>query len=297
MAIEVNRRYLWTSQMVDLSGREAYNRSLHQFIQQRKENQMQIRALTILTSLTLVTATTNAADDSMVGKWKFNPDKSQLNGLPYKIDDVGGGKYKFTFGEDSETLTLDGKEHTTKFGNVWTIKPAGPNSWDFTVKRDGKVAAKAKWTISEDGTFTSTEEAMRPDGSTGTTESTLKRDGGGSGLVGDWQSTSTKITSPLTIEIAKSKGEGYSLINPSYKEHLDFKFDDKEHTPVGPRVPKGLTATAKKVDDHTVELTYKLKGKTTETDKWELSADGKNLTNTVTFAGITKPEVDVYDRQ
>jgi hypothetical protein len=54
---------------------------------------------------------------------------------------------------------------------------------------------------------------------------------------------------------------------------------------------------AKKVDDHTVELTYKLKGKTTETDKWELSADGKTLTDTITYAGITKPEVDVYDRQ
>jgi hypothetical protein len=127
----------------------------------------------------------------------------------------------------------------------------------------------------------------------------LKRNGTGSGgIAGDWESSSTKITSPLTIEIAKSKGgDGYSLINPSYKEHLDFKFDDKEHTPIGPRVPKGTTVMAKKVDDHTVELTYKLKGKTTETDKWELSADGKTLTDTITYAGITKPEVDVYDRQ
>ena len=26
-----------------------------------------------------------AADDSFVGKWKFNPAKSQLNGLTYKV--------------------------------------------------------------------------------------------------------------------------------------------------------------------------------------------------------------------
>jgi len=26
-----------------------------------------------------------AEDDSFVGKWKFNPDKSQLNGLTYKV--------------------------------------------------------------------------------------------------------------------------------------------------------------------------------------------------------------------
>ena len=259
---------------------------------------MQMRTLAVLASITVITGTTNAADDSMVGKWKFNPDKSQLNGLPYKIEDGGGGKYKFTFGEDTETLTLDGKEHTTKYGNVWTIKATGTNSWDFTTKRDGKVTAKAKWTISDDGqTFTSSEEAMRPDGSTGTTESTLKRSGTGTGLAGDWEIASTKITSPMAIEFAKSKGDGYSLISPSYKEHLDFKFDGKAYSPNGPRVPKGITATAKKVDDHTVELTYKLKGKTVQTDRWELSADGKTLTDTINYAGISKPEVDVYDRQ
>ena len=46
-----------------------------------------------------------------------------------------------------------------------------------------------------------------------------------------------------------------------------------------------------------MELTYKLQGKTTETDRWELSADGKTLTQTVTYAGVSKPEVDVYDRE
>ena len=59
---------------------------------------------------------------------------------------------------------------------------------------------------------------------------------------------------------------------------------------------KGTTVSASKTDDH-MELTYKLNGKTIETDRWELSADGKMLTQTVTYAGVSKPEVDVYDRQ
>ena len=46
-----------------------------------------------------------------------------------------------------------------------------------------------------------------------------------------------------------------------------------------------------------MELTYKLKGKTTETDRWELSADGKTLTDTITYPGESKQEVDVFDRQ
>ena len=46
-----------------------------------------------------------------------------------------------------------------------------------------------------------------------------------------------------------------------------------------------------------MELAYKLKGKVTQTDRWELSADGKTLTNTITFSGVNKPQVLVFDRQ
>ncbi|HEU0207812.1 MAG TPA: hypothetical protein VFQ78_02435 [Candidatus Udaeobacter sp.] len=236
-------------------------------------------------------------DASFVGKWKLNPDKSQFNGLPYKIEDAGNGQYRFSFGDDVETLTLDGKGHVTKYGDTWSIKATGPNSWESTNKRDGKVTAKSKWTVSEDGkTFTTMDENMRPDGSTGQVESTFERTDGTTGLVGMWESKSVKIMSPLTVEIAKWEGDGYSLNNPAYKYHLHFKLDGKDNTPTGPRVAKGTTVSANKTDDH-IELTFKLKGKTIETDRWELSADGKTLTSTVTYAGVTKPEVDVYDRQ
>ena len=240
----------------------------------------------------------HAADDSFVGKWKLNPDKSQFNGLQYKIEDAGGGQYRFVFGEDVETVSLDGKGHVTKFGDTWSIKPTGPNNWESTIKRDGKVTTNSKWSISGDGqTFTSIDENMRPDGSTARSEAVLKRTAGTSGLAGAWESSSVKMTTPTVIEMAKGKGEGYSLINPAYKQHLDFNFDGKDYTPVGPRVAKGTTVSAKKMDDHTTELTYKLNGKTTETDRWELSADGKMLTETATYAGVSKPEVDVFDRQ
>ena len=248
--------------------------------------------------LGIISASAFAADVSFVGKWKLNPDKSQFNGLEYKIEDAGGGQFRFIFGDDVETMTLDGKGHVTKYGDNWSIKSTGPNSWESTSKRGGKVTAKSKWTISEDGqTFTTMDENTRPDGSIGKTESTLKRTGGTSGLAGTWESTSVKVMSPLPIEIAKWQRDGYTLTNPAYKQHLRFKLDDKDYTPTGPRVPKGMTAAAKKIDDRTIELTYKLNGKTIETDRWELSAEGKTLTQTVTYAGVSKPEVDVFDRE
>jgi len=248
--------------------------------------------------LSVMSASALAADDSFVGKWKFNPDKSQLTGLDYKIEDTGGGQYKFIFGDDAETLTLDGKGHVTKYGDTWSIKTTGPSSWESTNELDGKVTNKSKWTISADNqTFTSTDETTRPDGTTAKSEATFKRTGGTSGLVGTWESTSVKVLSPTSIALAKWQGDGYTRTNPAFKETLDFKLDGKEYTPKGPRVPKGMTVTAKKAGDHSMELTYKLKGKTTETDKLELAADNKTLTQTITYAGVSKPEVDVYDRE
>ena len=37
-----------------------------------------------------------------------------------------------SFGDDVETLTLDGKGHVTKYGDTWSIKATGPNSWEST---------------------------------------------------------------------------------------------------------------------------------------------------------------------
>jgi len=239
-----------------------------------------------------------AEDDSFVGKWKFNPDKSQLNGLTYKVDQAGNGQYTFSFGDGSETLTF-GKDHVTKYGNTWLITQSGPNAWKWVQKRNGKVFSDAMWTVSDDGaasTYVSTE--TRPDGSTSHDETKLKRTAGGtSGLVGTWESTEIKVGTPTVMEMAKWEGNGYSMKNPTFQGKAEFKLDGKEYTPKGPRVAKGTTVSGKAIDAHNMELTYKLKGKTTETDRWELSADGKTLTNTVNYPGESKPEVDVFERQ
>jgi hypothetical protein len=255
--------------------------------------------LVAITGLSLCAAPLALAqDDSFVGKWKFNPDKSQMNGLDYKIEDAGGGQYRFIFGDDVETLTLDGKGHVTKYGDTWSIKTTGPNCWESTTERDGKKTNKSRWTVSADNqTFTSNDENMRPDGSTGRSEAIFKRTGGTTGLVGTWQTTSVKVLSPTSIAIAKWQDDGYSRTNPAFKETLEFKLDGKDYTPKGPRVPPGMTVSGKKIDDHSMELTYKLKGKAIETDKYEVSGEGKTLTQTVTYAGVSKPEIDIYDRE
>lgn len=240
-----------------------------------------------------------AADDSFVGKWKFNPEKSQLSGLTYKVEDAGNNKYIFKFGDTSETVSLDGKPHTTRFGSTWEVTKKAPNTFQWIRKRNGKTTSDATWTVADDGaTSTYDDTETRPDGSTSHDVIALKRTGGGtSGLVGTWESTEIKIGSPGTMEIEKSGTNGYSMKNPAYKEETDFKVDGKAYTPKGPNVAPGMTVSAKQLGDNKMELTYKLKGKVSETDNWELSSDGKTLTETISFPGENKQEVDIFERE
>jgi hypothetical protein len=240
-----------------------------------------------------------AADDSFAGKWKFNPEKSQLSGLTYKVEDAGNNKMTFKFGDTAETVSLDGKPHTTRFGSTWEITKNGPNTFKWLRKRNGKTLSDATWTVADDGaTSTYDSTVTKPDSSTSHDVVTLKRTGGGtSGLVGTWESTEIKIGSPGTMEIEKSGTDGYSMKNPEYKEETNFKTDGKAYTPKGPEVAHGITVSAKQMGDNKMELTYKLKGKVTETDAWELSSDGKTLTETITVPGEKKQEVDVFERE
>jgi hypothetical protein len=258
-----------------------------------------IAALAAIIALGLCAAPLASADNnSFVGTWKFDPDKSQLNGLTYKIEQGPNGQYAFVFGDDKEPVTL-GKEHTTKYGNTWLITEKGPNAWHWVQKRDGKVISDAMWTIADDGatsSYVSTE--TRQDGSTSHDETKMKRtEGGNSGFAGTWESTDIKVGSPTTLEFAKGEGNGYIMKHPASQTKTSFKLDGKDYTPQGPRVAKGTTVSGKSIDAKTMELTYKLKGKTIETDVYEVSDEGKTLKDTITYPGESKQEVDVYGRQ
>src|SRR5882724_5014100 len=90
--------------------------------------------LVAITRLSLCTAPlVLAQDDSFVGKWNFNPDKSQLNGLTYTVDQGGTGKYKFTFGDDTETLTL-GQGACNQVWQHLVDHPERPNAWKWGAK-------------------------------------------------------------------------------------------------------------------------------------------------------------------
>src|SRR5918998_4673099 len=102
---------------------------------------MFIRTLSLIVATSVASATSFAAEPSFTGKWKLNPEKSKFSGVQHQIEDLGGDKFKFTFGDEVESIVMDGKEHPTKWGGMWSITKTGPNSWKSVRSHEGKISS------------------------------------------------------------------------------------------------------------------------------------------------------------
>lgn len=245
----------------------------------------------------LIAATLCAADDPFCGKWKLNQDKSKIAGEQFKIQDLGGNKYKFTSGNDSDTVTADGSDQPVHFGRTMSLSKEGPNSLKMVIKQDGKVLSSMTHTLSDDGnTQTIKGTDTRPDGTTSDFEVVDKRVGAGSGWTGTWESTDVKFNSPDEYDVDANGSNGLTFTVPAYHDTLAVKFDGKEYTEKGPTVAPGSTSSGKRVDAHTIEMTDKVKGKVIDHTKFEVSPDGKTLTLTIHETGQPNPLSLVYDK-
>src|ERR1700685_4141523 len=245
----------------------------------------------------LLAGTLCAADDPFCGKWKLDQEKSKIAGEQTKIEDLGNNKYKFTFGENSDTVTADGTDQPVHYGRTMSLTVEGPDSLKMVIKKDGKVVSSMTHTLSSDGnTQTIKGTDTKPDGTTSDFNVAAKRVGTGSGWGGTWESTDVKINSPDEWDIKPYGGHGLTFDTPAYQDTLSMNFDGKDYTEKGPTVPPGSTSSGKRVNAHTLEVTDKIKGQVMDQTKFEVSSDGKTLTLTIHETGQPNALTVVYDK-
>src|SRR5579884_1938508 len=134
-----------------------------------------------------------AGDNPWVGTWKQDQSKSQLAGTTFKYEDLGGGKYRWSGGSESYWFTTDGKEHPGVTGRMVSVKPIDSNTWERTVRLNGKTLYTATQKLSDDGkTLTIETKGTMPDGKAFDDTTILERVGDGSGFMGTWKTTEVK---------------------------------------------------------------------------------------------------------
>jgi hypothetical protein len=241
-------------------------------------------------------AATVPAASPFTGKWKFNAAKSKLTGTTDSVAAAGSNTWKFSYGSFYWTVKADGTDQPTPFGSTVALKALSPTKWELIDKAKGKVAATETWELAADGkSMTRTSVGKREDGTSFNDVVTVKRTAGDKGFEGTWEAAEVKA-SPSELDFEANGDTGLILTVPAESVKVAVTFDGKDCPIEGPKVPAGMTTSAKMSGPRKVEATTKVGGKVLDTETWEVSADGKTFTYTEKDAGETKATVSVYDK-
>ena len=259
----------------------------------------------LLLVVCLATGTLRAANDPFAGKWKLNPPKSKFTGR-MKVEVVGTNKYAITFVEVglgsgiTDTLVADGTDQPAVFGTTLSVTIEKPVAWRVVRKSNGRTLLTAIWKLSEDGnTLGDAFTGYRADGSTLRQDFVFKRTAGTSGFPGTWENTNDEVDSDSAYEfqIESYQGDGLSFITPATREAQNMRFDGKDYPDAGLNVAPDSASSGRRLNEHALEMTDKIKDKVMDTRKIELSPDLKTLTMTIRPMGQNKPNILVFERQ
>jgi hypothetical protein len=251
------------------------------------------RAFSLLLVVCLATGPLWAATDPFVGEWKLDISRSKIFDR-MKVESLGGNRYSVDVGDGRPvTVAVDGREQPGNDGVITSVLAEQPDLWKIVNKKDGLVTLKASWKLSQDGkTLTDNFASFAPDGSPSVSlRYVYKRTDGtsDSGFVGTWESTSQTMDSVFLLKIQPYEGDGLSIIIPAQNQTENVKFDGKDYPNV---------ASGRRVNEDTLEIENKSKGKITSTQQIKLSSDHKTLTFTVYTAGQNEPNnILVFERQ
>ena len=249
------------------------------------------RTLHLVLVACLLTATLWAATDPFVGDWKLNPSKSKVMDH-MTVESLSGNQYAFDFGGGPEKIAVDGTDQQGNRGSTLAVTVEGPD-WKVVRKKDGHMLLSAQWQLSPDGnTLTDNYTEFAANGSSSTVKYLYHRTAAGTGFAGTWESA-MPIAS-YVLQVRPYEENGLSFIGPP-RDTRNLKFDGKDY-PVD-SMPRGVTSSARRVDERTLEITDKIDGKVVRTDRREVSPDLKTLTRTVVPVGRRDPAVFVFERQ
>lgn len=235
------------------------------------------------------------AENPFIGKWKIDEAKSHFAGQTDSVTSLGANTWKFQYGAYSWVLKADGTDQPTPFGTS-AMKIVNATTWQFTDKTNGKPSGTQTWVLSADGhSIRRAFSGQKQDGKPFDGYETVRRVGTSSGFEGTWESTDVKMTF-TEVDIKPNGDDGISLRVPEDDTHYSLKFDGRDYPEQGPRVPEGMTVSAKVLGPHHIQATTKLNGQPFDTEDWELSADAKTFTYTELDAGTTNPTVVVLHK-
>jgi hypothetical protein len=234
------------------------------------------------------------ADDPFVGKWRLDVSRSTIVD-DMRVEALGPNRYAFNFeGAPTETVVADGSDQPGLPGTTLAIKAEDARTLTVVRKQNGRVIISATWKLSQDGrTLRDAFTSLQPDGSKMTVDYVYRRISGTSGFAGAWESATKPVGMKLELGIQPYENKGLSFVTPGSNKSITF--DGRNHAVPG--ATEGLTSSGRRHGARSMEYTEKNQGKVERARQFELSRDGRILTETLRTAGQTTPDVLVFERE
>lgn len=251
-----------------------------------------MQTISLVAFVSLAGSTSLSANDPFVGKWRLDVSRSTIVD-EMRVEALGPDRYRFKFeGAPAETIVADGSDQPGLPGTTLSVKANDARTLTVVRKQDGHIIVSATWKLSRDASilhdaFTS----LQPDGSKVTVDYLYRRVSGGSGFAGAWESTTKPVGLKLELGI-KPHDNGLSFVSPGSDKSVTF--DGRDHAVPG---KDGVTLSGQRRGMQTMEYTEKNRGKVERARQFELSSDGRTLTETVRTAGKTVSDVFVFERE
>ncbi len=241
----------------------------------------------------------NAAGDSpFTGTWKMNQEKSKLAGHTMSFASAGAGGLRYTDSTQSYTFTTDGKKATTPMGSTVAWKQSGDKTWENTSTRNGMLMVTNTWKLSDnEKTLTVDSKGTKPNGENFSDTAVYSRTAGAKGITGSWVNKEIKLSAPNTLDLKPNGDDGLMLELSEMKATVGTKFDGKDYPAKGPTVPEGITLALTKTGPRSFKMVEKMRGKIIFLGQYEVSADGKTMTEKDTDAMGKEPSTIMWEKK
>jgi hypothetical protein len=243
-------------------------------------------------------ATFAVAQGPFVGTWKLNLEKSQLTGDTMKLGPADSQSIELSARGMKYSFRVDGNTYRMASGDLAQWKQVDPTTWttDY-LKPSGKPLSTDTWKLSADNkTLTVVSAGVKPNGDHYTDTAIYTRTGGTDGLLGTWQCTEVRLSSPNELQIAADGFTGISVTITELKASVTGSFGGKDAVPVGPTVPQGLTIALSRVGPASFRMIQKINGAAVYSARYDVAPDGKTMTETGNSPGDPL-QTSVWEKQ
>ncbi|HEX4065372.1 MAG TPA: hypothetical protein VHZ09_05060 [Acidobacteriaceae bacterium] len=233
------------------------------------------------------------------GTWKLDPAKSHIYGPTLRISRTSDGVYHNSGRIGTASFDCDGKGHRVSESLTVSCVQTGSDYLEISAFKNGSKVSTAHWELSNhENALTIQGTMLQSNGSAKSIDiHHFTRTSGSTGFVGGWRNAEP-FEGLASILQTKVGNDALQFSYPEKDIHVNAPTDGNNAAVHTFLFPSDATIALTERGPRTLSLTTKVNGQIAYVEYWQMSADGRSLTQSSWFANRPNEKyVLVYKKQ